>query len=128
MNSSSSKRLCQELESLKKDHPRYKVGAAWIICGRNQTPTGWRLLEQSNLELLTLRGRQAYDYVSGHEGEMDKVFARLQLELRAERSMGTLNAKKFQTVSRRVRDQLLKMFGSTSDDEVIQAMMQASVS
>lgn len=70
MNSSSAKRLAQELEEQSKKNPRSKIGAGWVIAKPNRKCIG----EKEIAAVCDIyKGRELFKFVTGNPKEMDKV-------------------------------------------------------
>lgn len=70
MNSSSAKRLAQELRALKSRRPQATVGCAWVVATRDRPCNGEAEVAAVGA---TLKGKAVYDFVTGQPGEMDAV-------------------------------------------------------
>jgi len=70
MNSSSSKRLAQELKELQARKPAAYVGCGWVIASSSRRCIGERYIADV---AKVLKGRELYAYVTGNEIEMDEL-------------------------------------------------------
>jgi hypothetical protein len=70
MNSSSAKRLAQELEETSSMFPDAFVGCIWIVAMQNRKAIG----ENNIAEVAACyKGNKSYELVTGEEGELDAV-------------------------------------------------------
>jgi hypothetical protein len=70
MNSSSSKRLAQELSERKKEDPSRTVGCGWVIAGPSKTAIGEKDIRKV---AKTLKGRELFAFVTGNTDEMNEL-------------------------------------------------------
>jgi hypothetical protein len=70
MNSSSSKKLAEELEETLEIHPNSEVGCIWVVATQNRKAIG----ENTISEVATCyKGKQAYAKVTGVQDELKDV-------------------------------------------------------
>ncbi len=74
MNSSSAKRLAQELRALKARRPHATVGCAWVVATTDRPCNGEGEIAAVGA---VLKGKAVYDFVTGRSGDMDEVVALL---------------------------------------------------
>lgn len=70
MNSSSSKKLGDELKALNKQNPDATVGCGWVIASEKRGCIG-----ESYIDGKKLKGRKLFAYITGEENELDELIA-----------------------------------------------------
>jgi len=78
MNSSSSSKLAQELKAIIADDAKKVVGCAWVIAWQNKSCIGEKAIAPFGK---VLKGKKAYEFVTGNPNEMDEVIESLPNEI-----------------------------------------------
>ncbi len=74
MNSSSSKKLSEELQQTLEIHPESEVGCIWVVATQNRKAIGESIIAQvANC----YKGNQAYEVVTGEQGELKNVLTEI---------------------------------------------------
>ena len=71
MNSSSAKKLAEQLEALSEIRPKGVFGCGWVIAGSKRQCIGEKEIAKV---AKVLKGKALYEYVTGNPNEMNEVF------------------------------------------------------
>lgn len=74
MNSSSSKKLAQELGELAETIPDATVGCVWVVATQRKKAIGENLISEVGV---CYKGNKVYEIITGEEGELNKVLEAL---------------------------------------------------
>lgn len=74
MNSSSAKRLAQELKEVSNQNPNVTVGCSWVVATQQRKAIGENIVAEV---AACYKGNKSYKVVTGEENELDNVLAEL---------------------------------------------------
>jgi len=80
MNSSSSNRLAEEIEQLKKQKPTAQIGCGFIIAKPGQAAIGESVIK--SVGGLIFKGKSLYSYVTNNSQEMDEIIEKFPIMVR----------------------------------------------
>lgn len=102
MNSSSAKRLAQELKQLSEENPEALFGCGWVIASPKRKCIGEKYIKKV---AKVYKGKALYSFVTGNKYEMDEVmedFPRILIEMTRECDLDGL----FEKATKRILSEL----------------------
>ena len=78
MNSSSSKKLAQELGDLAEKLPEATVGCAWVVATQKRKAIGENTIAEVGV---CYKGNKVYEYITGEKDELNKVLEELLVQI-----------------------------------------------
>ena len=122
MNSSSSKKLAQELKELAEQKQGATVGCVWVVATQRKKAIGENLISEVGV---CYKGNKVYEVITGEKDELNKVLEEL-LVLIPKKIAGIDFDKLLDSASERVSTALVKL-AETSKRTPIQVVTSKSI-